>query len=65
MIHFIEQKYSHRATGFTKYSKQKFIKNKKFIGSNYSAFVRKGKVHDKRFVSNTTKISKVIKKKNF
>ncbi len=64
MIHFIEQKYS-SSYRFHKIFKTKVYKNKKFIGSNYSAFVRKGKVHDKRFVSNTTKISKVIKKKNF
>lgn len=35
---------------------------KKYIGKNYSVFARKGKIHSLKYVSNTKKIDKLIKK---
>ena len=64
VIHYVEQNVG---TVYREHKcfKTRVYKKNKYIGTNFSAFVRKGKVSDKKFVSNTTKISKIISKKFF
>ena len=64
VIHYVEQSVGSIYRQHKNF-KTKVYKKNKYIGNNFSAFVRKGKVNDKKYISNTTKISKVINKKNF
>ena len=62
VIHFVEQItgafYRENIVLDTKvYSK------KKYIGKDYSIFARKGKINSTKYISNTKKIDKLIKKK--
>ncbi len=61
IIHFVEQ-----IVGAF-YREHKLIKTKvysgkKFIGRNYSIFARKGKLKNSKYISNTQKIGKLVKK---
>tara|TARA_B100001564_G_scaffold356051_1_gene369482 strand:+ start:181 stop:948 length:768 start_codon:yes stop_codon:yes gene_type:complete len=63
VIHFVEQ-----ITGAF-YRENKLIQTRvysgrKYIGGNYSIFARKGKIHSSKYISNTKKIDKYIKKNN-
>ena len=60
VIHYVEQSVG-SAYRYHKNFKTKVYNNNKYVGTNFSAFVRKGKINDKKFVSNTTKISKMIR----
>ena len=64
MIHFVEfkQKAKYR---FNKVFKTKVYKNKKYLGTNYSAFVQKNKFNGRIIETNTQKIGSLISNQKF
>lgn len=64
IIHFVENnvKAEYR---FHKIFPTRVFKGKRYIGSNYSAFLQKRKFRGKKIDTDTKKISKMIEKKNF
>ena len=63
IIHYVEQNVG-ATYRYNKLVMTSVFKKKKFIGNNYSIFARCGKLNAKKFITNSTKIDKILKNKN-
>lgn len=62
--HYVEQNVG-ATYRFHKQFKTKVFKKNIYIGTNFSAYVQKYHIGNKKIITNTNKIAKLIKKKNF